>query len=108
MIETKVFEIRDRMTCVPILAIAITADHSDQGRLCHRAGFGPHNRYILYAPLDGGRFTEITYDPFHWSDRTHTAAHQFIIDQWDTLTPGQVVDVQFILGETTAPKPRET
>jgi hypothetical protein len=34
-------------------------------------------------------------------------AHNFIQAQWDTLTTGDVVDVEFILGETLEPKQSE-
>ena len=31
-------------------------------------------------------------------------AHRFVIDNWATIQSGQVVDVEFILGETKQPK----
>lgn len=35
-------------------------------------------------------------------------AHQFIEDHFDELNDGEVVDVQFILGETKVPKVSES
>ena len=34
-------------------------------------------------------------------------AHNYIIEHWHELKDGDVVDVQFILGETKAPKVSE-
>ena len=39
--------------------------------------------------------------------RTKPVAHQFIEKNWSTLKDGDVVDVQFILGETAEPKRSE-
>ena len=50
-----------------------------------------------------------TYDPFAWGSdtRTYQVAHQYIIDHFDELESGAVVDVEFILKETTEPKKSE-
>lgn len=96
MTETKWLEIRDRATCIPALAISITGDNSPIAR---HAGFG-ENRYIQLIHLTGGR---TSYDPFDWGDRTMHTAHLFLEEQWHTVCCGDVVDVQFILGETDSP-----
>jgi hypothetical protein len=50
----------------------------------------------------------VAYDPYDWGDaRTKRTAHAFIAENWDRLRDGEVVDVQYILRETTAPKQSE-
>ena len=49
------------------------------------------------------------YDPYNWTKcgRTMNVAHRHIEANWDKLASGDVVDVEFILGETSAPKESE-
>lgn len=69
-----------------------------------RAGYGPEGGpYVILFKLAGGR-SPATCDPFDWNDRTMRAAHQHMIENWNALESGQVVDVEFILGETAGPK----
>ena len=47
--------------------------------------------------------------PYFWAElghrfRTLRVAHDWIISHWAELSDGDVVDVQYILLETTAPK----
>lgn len=108
--QTKTFEIRDRATFIP--ALAIRYDAADLQRDPHvralwwRVGFGPsHGPYIILVKLSD---QEATSDPFEWADRTMTTAHRHIeATPWDELKDGQVVDVEFILKETDAPKTSE-
>lgn len=61
--------------------------------------------YVILAKLDG---VEAQYDPFRWPNfRTLGNAHQHIIEHWSELTSGDVVDVEFILGESKEPKQSE-
>ncbi len=52
---------------------------------------------------------ETQYDPKRWRGdaRTMPAAHQELIDNWDRYGSGGVLDVEFVLGETTVPKKSE-
>ena len=97
--EIKLFEIRDVATFIP--AIAISLERAD-GYLVRRAGYG--HRCIMLGRLEGGRFS---YDPYDWDNRTFHTAHKHIEQNWDSLVSEQVIDVEFILGETSAPKPSE-
>jgi hypothetical protein len=94
----KLFEIRDKATFIPVLAIDISAK---DGYLARRAGFG--HRCIQLVDFRG----RTSYDPFDWGGRTFTAAHTYIETHWDDLANGAVVDVEFILGETAQPKVSE-
>gem|GEM_PF-2943358 len=44
----------------------------------------------------------MTYDPYDWSGtpRTYREAHKYIKQNWGILESGDVIDVEFILGET--------
>jgi len=95
--ETKLLEIRDRATFIPAIAIEVSArDHY----LLRHAGYGVRP-LILLASLNKG---PMTYNAHDWADRTMKASHLWIIDHWEELKSGSVVDVEFILGETTEPK----
>lgn len=105
MMESKTIEIRDSATFIPALALRLSADDTDDQYLLERAGFGqPLENYILLIHLEGMR---IQYNPFNWGNRTMQAAHQYIESNFDSLRPGEVVDVQVILGEHQTPKASE-
>ena len=98
--QTKLFEIRDRATLIPVLAVNCdTSMDQREWWLLRKAGYAcDGNNIVLLSNLCGG--TVINYDPFNWSDRTYATAHEFITEHWDSLRSGDVVDVEFILGET--------
>ena len=95
--EIKQLEIRDRHTFIPVLAIEVSGA---DGYLLRRAGFG-HSMVIL-VHLEG---MKCNYDAYQWSgSRTMKEAHNYIQNSWDSLSNGDVVDVEFLLGEAPAPK----
>src|SRR5262249_55810951 len=95
-----------------------TEDYVDDAEffLLRRAGYAEHQirpsnypaptePYIILCKLVE---VEAHYDPFDWPrNRTMTTAHRHIINHWDELTSGDVIDVEFILGETKEPKQSE-
>ncbi len=105
--EVKAFELRDIGTFVPSLAIRVNPHNEAERYLISRAGYGPdpdsQGQYIIFMGLHD---LQAHYSPHDWgsANRTRTVAHQYIVDHWDELEHGQVIDVQFILGETDAPK----
>jgi hypothetical protein len=99
--ESKLIEIRDRATFVPVLCTSI--EYND-GFLARRAGFG--DRMIFLTMLTHPERTQ--YDPFSWGDRTLHVAHAHIERYWDELEDHAVVDVEFILGERETPKESES
>lgn len=121
MLETKIFEVRDSCTFIPVIAIKLDAETPEERGLLRCAGFGPGAApFILLSRLEGG---ELKYDPYDhhaepeapkWNPdqyqkltRTMKVAHQYIYQNFDELQPGQVIDVQYILGETDRPKKSE-
>lgn len=106
---TKLFEVRDSGTFIPMIAIKLSPQNEAERYLLARAGFGrqaeDHQRYVLFSSLADGKMTS---DPYSWPNRTRQVAHSFITEHFDELKNGQVIDVQFILGETSEPKTSES
>jgi hypothetical protein len=133
---TKLFEIRDRGTFMPMMAVRLmvrdTAFRHNTGRspivvpnqmaiddnaeewLLRRAGYGREQindhggdtePYVIFIRLVE---VDAEYDAFSWQNqRTLGVAHRYIIEHWNELVSGQVIDVQHILGESDAPKTSE-
>lgn len=97
--ESKLIEIRDKMTMIPALAVRISAA---DGYLARRSGFGAP--LVMLTRLQGGK---ACFDVYDWGDRTMTTAHNFIQEKWDEIRSGAVVDVEHILGESVTPKASE-
>jgi hypothetical protein len=110
----KALELRDEGTFIPILCIDMNPHETGivktrdgaQRYLLRRCGYPCDGRpNIILTRLDGSG--QATNDPYHWGGRTYPVAHDWIIRHWHELADGDVVDVQFILGETTQPKRSE-
>lgn len=80
--------------------------HSARTYLLRRCGYPCDGRpNVILTSLDGNG--KATNDPCEWGGRTWPVAHRFIIEHWASLKDGDVVDVEFILGERTEPKVSE-
>lgn len=119
--KAKALEIRDRGTFIPALAVDmnpssdITLAPEDsikkkfsQRYLLRRAGFSCDDSpcvVLTYMHAKGHAF----YNAYDWPEnpRTMRAAHLYITEHWNDLKDGDVIDVEFILGETTEKKPSE-
>jgi len=105
-VEVKFLEVRDEGTFIAVMAI-----HGDMqeipdeiaGRyLLRRGGWADYQEFTYVLTLHGCR---ATYDPYKWGEcRTMTTAHKWIREHWDSLSDGDVVDVEWILGERKTPK----
>ena len=126
--NTKLIEIRDEGTCILALGIQMlaiipgidtpfTSDIREmhEGGLLRdwfihqRSGYPRDGSSIMLMCLADGRATN---DPYELGSRgmgprTMQNAHNHIIEHWDELRDGAVVDVQVILGETTVQKKSE-
>lgn len=111
---TKSFEIRDRATFIPVLGIRLVPESEADHYLFSRSGYGvqpaQQAEYVILVRLEGGK-VNATYNPVHWFDadgtRTLRVAHQYIIDNWYALESGEVIDVEYLLGETAEKKQSE-
>ena len=115
----KALEIRDEGTLICALAVDMNPgiysdDHPGMGTeydrqkyLLRRCGYpcdGRPNIALTHLSADGDPCWN---DPYGWGGRTWPVAHKWIIEHWNELKDGDVIDVQFILGETSAPKVSE-
>ena len=112
MLENKIFEIRDRATFIPVLCTKMAPGRvgettisgaTQETKLLRATGYGFDFPLILMSALVRPD-SATNYDPFKWGDRTMHTAHVYIAEHYDELETGAVVDVEYILGETKAPK----
>ena len=99
--KTKLFEIRDRGTFMPAVATLAKGNDRHEQYLLSSSGFGHTIPLIILYFLE---LNEGHYDAYHWGNRTRNTAHKYIQQNWDVLKSGDVIDVEYILGETTEPK----
>lgn len=102
--KTKMLEVRDYATFIPVLCIEMQSDNDSEEWLLSQAGFSTDIRYIELVWISCG---DASYDPFSWGDRTMKTAHMFIRQHWNEIESGDVIDVQFILGESSERKESE-
>ena len=107
---TKVLEVRDSATCINVVAIRFDPANEAEARIFRRAGYGnAHTQrdYVAVMRIDGDVSAKL--DVYDWprSARTLPAAHDYIRTHFDELSPGDVVDVEFILGEKPVRKAPE-
>jgi hypothetical protein len=110
----KALELRDEATFIPVLCVDMNpvaedyiVQHPAQKYLLRRCGYACDGRpNIIMTRLDG--YGLATNDPYQWGgQRSYPVAHAWIIAHWHELADGDVIDVQFILGETKEPKRSE-
>lgn len=100
--ETKILEIRDRATCIPIMAARPSVAVCRTARefaIVSRAGF-KHAGPVIVCKLSSG---DCQLAPEAWGDRTMSTAHLFIRNHWEEIESGETVDVPLILGESDKP-----
>lgn len=104
---TKLLEVRDRNTFIPVIATSMQSDDQHQSYLLGRCGYGSAlgDGAVLLARLAGRG--PAACDIYDWGDRTMRVAHEYIEREFSALKDGDVIDVEFILGETKAPKTSE-
>lgn len=103
--KVKTVEIRDRATFIPAVAISIEPDNEGQRYLIRRSGFSSTFSDVILMPLD---CRGASYDPYKWHGaRTLLEAHLWIRTHFDEIKDGDVVDVEFILGEKPSMKTSE-
>ena len=110
--RAKAFEIRDEGTFIPALGVDMNPAAGEhftpkemeaQRYLLRRCGYPCDGRpNVILTCLDGSG--KATNAPYEWGGRTWPVAHNYIIENWNELADGAVVDVEFILGESTEPK----
>jgi hypothetical protein len=94
---SKYFQIRDCGTNIPVIAVQL-----EDSPVLRRAGFSSQvYKHVIVTALASLK----TYHAQSFIEgRTMRVAADHIVDNWDDLICGQVIDVEFILGESDAPK----
>lgn len=104
-LDSKVLEVRDSGTHIPVLAIRMMAKNGIQKYYIHgRCGYPSDGSCISVVSLDD---CDGNCDPYRWDNRTMANAHNYIYEHFDELSDGDVVDVEFILGEMPTKKVSE-
>jgi hypothetical protein len=106
--QVKLFEVRDRATFIPVLAVRLLPSTDQESWLLAESGYGLcrecQGNYILLMRLHGGS-DQYESSPHYWGgSRTMKTAHEHIIDNWWNLQSGAVIDVEYVLGEAPVPK----
>lgn len=97
--ESKEFEIRDVATMIPVMGTKIM----ERSWLTSHAGWGEYIPVLLTKLHDGTS----NFDAYEWGhsrSRTMLHAHLYINEHWSELKDGDVIDIEYILGETGVPK----
>lgn len=101
MHASKIIEVRDHATYIPALAVLIRGNRNSRaGIMLWGAGYGDVPFVILHHLQTG----ETRSDPNQWNNkRTMPAIHRFLIEHWDEVPDGGLIDVRVVLGETDTP-----
>ena len=100
--KVKILEIRDEGTFIPATAIQMLAEDEVQAYLVHDCCGHPRDGDgVGLVKLSNG---DGKFDPYDWGGRTMPVAHDWIIRHFAELQDGDVVDVEFLLGETQVKK----
>lgn len=114
--ETKAFEIRDAATFIEVLAtrmLPVNSAGSEEGAAEHfllrHSGYGYDFPLVMICRMDAdGGPRQASYDPCGWGGaRTLGTAQEYIQKNWGELKSGQVIDVEYILGERPTAKVSE-
>ena len=108
--QAKVFELRDDMTFIPIIAFRLEPANLEEGYLLHRAGYGRDPRqYIIMMKINGGGKLDCATNPFDMGQYVDMwyPVHQYLQEHFDELEPGAVIDAEYLRGESEAPKRSE-
>jgi hypothetical protein len=102
--QVKCFEVRDDGTFIPVICIWPVPDNQEQHYLLRRDGYRGDVTEQCIIMIDA-QCHGVAYDAYDWAgSRTKKVAHNHIAKNWHTLKDGDVIDVEFILGETKEPK----
>ncbi len=99
--ETKIFEVRDRATFLPVLAVRLAPANEQDAYLLMRCGYRVGTN-IMLTPLSGDR--RATCDVYNHDTATLREAHEYIMNEWKNLVTGQVICLEYLRGERSTPK----
>lgn len=116
--KIKLLEVRDRGTLMPCFAFkpneayrtpnsCPTLAMAKESFLVGRSGYGGECDAVVFGSLVEP--SRCQYDCYAWNDgaRTLKVAHLYVTEHWDEIESGDLIDVEFILGETKETKKSE-
>lgn len=99
--RTRLIEIRDEGTCIPAIAMQMWASNAVEAAFYRRCGYPQDRPYsIILMELN---YQRATSDPYEWGGRTNPVVHDWLIENFDTVCEGQVIDVRVLLKEHLTP-----
>lgn len=103
MTETKILEIRDVMTCIPIIAVRFSSiDHDGDSALLSRAGW-PCSTVTMISKLNQSLFrfwsTSAMYE-LEEHDTFYVALKE-LHENWNSYTSGGVIECGLLSGRLT-------
>jgi len=110
--EMKLIEVRDVATRLSVLAIKLGSTNEAEDFILQSAGYGSsyeQPNYVLLVDLVSPPRIWLDYQETEYQTqgaRTFSEAHKELEQNWSKYKSGDVLDVQFVLGET--PKPKES
>lgn len=125
--ETKLIELRDAATCISMIAIkmepfkdnalnkypilwrdksgVVSTLHAREEWILQHAGYGTDSEpLILYFRIDQPSQWRWSSRDWPSDDRTFSVTHRYLEEHWNEVQNCDVVDAQFILGETKIQK----
>lgn len=113
--KTKCLEIRDEGTFIAVLCVDMNPEQTEfdakkyriQSYYLLREGYPCDGRPNIAMTMLAANGDKCWNDPYAWGGRTRPVAHNYIIEHWNELRDGDVIDVEFLLGETKRPKVSE-
>ena len=95
----KTVEIRDRGTLIPAFAILMLPSDEYELFLFKGAGYGYVHPCIMLVSIEAPWLSARFSDEWRDKSRTMFTAHKYIEDNFNEIKNGDVIDVEYILGE---------
>lgn len=103
IVDAKMLAVMDSGTRIPLIAFKVSPNTMKECVMLERHGFGinPH-KYTFFYDIFAGN---CRYDPYKLGDSyTLTPACNYIREHWGEISSGDLVDAEFIRGETSEPR----
>jgi hypothetical protein len=95
----KTVEIRDRATLIPAFAIRMLPSDEYELFLFKDAGYRWVDPSIMLIAIESPWHSARSFDEWRNGGRSFPVAHKWIEDHFDEIKNGDVIDVEYILGE---------
>ena len=104
---TKILEIRDNFTRILAVAIQAKGDTPAEKQALRACGYPEDGSSIILMDLNNNKASNDPYDPIWGANRTMRMALDYVIQHWDQINDGDLIDVEFLNGTRAEPKTPE-